>query len=88
MTQPSIIDVIDSHVTDAPEQARLSGQSARILARLEQGPATNRELAEISLKYTSRVSDVRHYLKDKGRNVKVIDRDHVTGRTVYGLVDL
>jgi hypothetical protein len=88
MTQPSIIDVIDSHVVEPAEQVRLAGQSARILARLEQGPATNRELAEISLKYTSRVSDVRHYLKDKGRNVKVLERDHATGRTVYGLVDL
>jgi hypothetical protein len=88
MTQPDLITVIDSHVTAPDEQTRLAGQSARILARLEQGPATNRELAEISLKYTSRVSDVRSYLKARGRNVAGLERDHATGRTVYGLVDL
>jgi hypothetical protein len=88
VTQLELVPVVDSHVTDVAEQSRLTGQSARILSRLEQGPATNRELAEISLKYTSRVSDVRAYLKDKGRNVKVFDRDYATGLVWYGLVDL
>jgi hypothetical protein len=38
---------------------RLRGQNAAILQRLQQGPATNAELARISLKYTSRISDIR-----------------------------
>lgn len=44
------------HEADKP---RLVGQNAAILARLRQGPATNAELAKISLKYTSRISDLR-----------------------------
>lgn len=88
MTQPSIIDVIDSHVVEPAEQVRLAGQSARILAKLEVGPVSNFDLVEISLKYTSRISDIRRYLKPRGRNVKVLERDHATGRTLYGLVDL
>ena len=81
MTQPAFIFARDSHVTDVAEQTRLSNQSARILARLQVGPATNRELAEISLKYTGRISDLRK----AGYDVKVIERDHATGRTVYAL---
>ncbi len=48
----------DHHVTSA-DTPRLTGQNASILERLKRGPATNRELAGISLKYTSRVSDLR-----------------------------
>lgn len=44
----------------APEDRhRLTGQNAVILARLQQGPATNVELSDLSLKYTSRISDLR-----------------------------
>ncbi len=38
---------------------RLSKQCAAVLDRLRRGPATNWELAAISLKYTSRISDIR-----------------------------
>lgn len=48
----------DPHVS-ADDRPRLTGQNAAILERLRRGPATNRDLAEISLKYTSRVSDLR-----------------------------
>jgi hypothetical protein len=41
------------------DEKRLSGQNALILQRLRQGPASNTELASLSLKYTSRVSDLR-----------------------------
>jgi len=41
------------------DKPRLTGQNGAILARLICGPATNAELAEISLKYTSRISDLR-----------------------------
>jgi len=42
-----------------PDEPRLTGQNAAIFARLKRGPATNAELAAISLKYTSRISDIR-----------------------------
>ena len=80
MTQPELIWVTDSHVTDPGEQARLSAQSARILARLEQGPATRRELTDIALNVTARISDLRA----AGYVVRVIERNR-SGRTVYAL---
>jgi hypothetical protein len=43
----------------AEDSQRLDSQCARILARLQQGPATNAELAAISLKYTGRLHEVR-----------------------------
>ncbi len=43
----------------APDHKRLAGQNLAILNRLRQGPATNRELAGLALKYTSRLSDIR-----------------------------
>lgn len=49
----------DSHVTESAEVTRLAGQNGEILARLQRGPATNSELAKLSLKYTSRISDLR-----------------------------
>lgn len=48
----------DPHVA-AEDVKRLSGQNAVILLRLRQGPASNVELADLSLKYTSRISDLR-----------------------------
>lgn len=41
------------------DRKRLAGQNLAIYERLKLGPATNAELAAISLKYTSRVDDVR-----------------------------
>lgn len=41
------------------EKPRLSRQCRMILERLQLGPATNRELAELALKYTGRISDLR-----------------------------
>jgi hypothetical protein len=66
----------------AIERPRLSRQCAAILARLEQGPATNRDLAGLSLKYTSRISDLRK----AGYQVAVTDHDRGSGRTVYALI--
>jgi hypothetical protein len=65
MTQPRFgfaEDVIlprDTHVVEPAEVNRLATQNEQILARLKRGPATNVELAGISLKYTSRISDLR-----------------------------
>ncbi len=71
----------DSFVTDPSEIRRLTGQAAAILARLQRGPATARELSALSLKYTSRVSDLRA----AGYDVKCSD-DEVTGLSTYVLV--
>lgn len=44
---------------DLQDSTRLTGQNAAILAELRRGPTTNTALAELSLKYTSRISDLR-----------------------------
>lgn len=62
---------------------RWSQQCERIYQRLQRGPATNQELAQLALKYTSRISDLRK----GGVCVECIEHDHVTGRTVYALTD-
>ncbi len=48
----------DPHI-DARDVPRASRQCRLILERLHKGPATNAELADISIKYTSRLSDCR-----------------------------
>ena len=48
---------------------------------MKEGPATNRELAAISLKYTSRMSDIRK----GGYDVRVKERDAASGHTLYEL---
>lgn len=67
------------HLAEAP---RLSNQCRLILERLKLGNATNRELAELSLKYTGRISDLRA----AGYDIKVVERNHETGLNVYVLV--
>lgn len=72
----------DTHV-EKVERPRLTGQNQAVLERLQQGPATNFELNQIAIKYTSRVSDLRA----AGYNVVVVDRDRATGRTMYQLIE-
>ena len=55
--QPTLVPC-DPHVASQDER-RLTGQNHMILLRLRQGPASNVELADLSLKYTSRISDLR-----------------------------
>ncbi len=62
---------------DAP---RLDSQCDRMLARLQKGPATNVELAGISLKYTSRITDLRQL----GHTIECEKRKN--GMSVYRLV--
>lgn len=62
------------------DKARLSHQCALILARLEQGTASNVELAHLSLKYTSRISDLR----DAGYSIDCVRGKN--GVNVYVLV--
>lgn len=63
------------------DRPRLAGQCAKILERLKQGPATNYELSAISLKYTSRVSDLRN------SGFVVVCRRGEGGTTVYRLLE-
>ncbi|MCE5277177.1 MAG: hypothetical protein ABFD92_16740 [Planctomycetaceae bacterium] len=78
--EPGVVQ-IEPHVADAADKARLTDQNARVLERLRQGPATGVELAAISLKYTSRVSEVRAYLARCG--MTVVCRRHQGGQSVY-----
>jgi hypothetical protein len=41
------------------DEARVKSQCKAILERLRQGPATSGQLAQISLKYTGRISELR-----------------------------
>ena len=79
-SQRDMVQPTDPNVT-APEKPRLKGQSARILERLRQGRASNRELSEIALKYTSRISDIRA----AGFTIELVDRDTESGLTWYEL---
>lgn len=44
---------------DPRDVKRVSGQNYQILQMLMSGPKTNQQLAQVSLKYTSRISDLR-----------------------------
>lgn len=46
------------------DRHRLRGQNGLILDRLRRGQASSAELAQLSLKYTSRVSDLRKHGHD------------------------
>jgi hypothetical protein len=70
----------DTHVTEPVEVRRLAGQISRILARLKEGPATARELSDISLNYRARLSDLR-----KHGYVIRCDEDFSTGKSLYTL---
>lgn len=63
------------------ERQRLSRQCRAIIARLEQGSATNDELATIARKYTGRLSEIRQ----AGYDVRMIEQNHRTGLTRYEL---
>lgn len=84
MIQMNLLSVEPPVVSQAPVvmRPRLSQQCERILARLRQGPATNRELAELALKYTGRISE----LKAAGHRVECFEQDRLTGLTRYRLV--
>lgn len=91
MTQPGLFDnlpppeppdiVFCDHRMDDDDKPRLSRQCRLILARLERGPASNQEMAEIALKYTGRISDLRK----SGYDVRMIRQNHKSGQTWYGL---
>lgn len=62
-------------------QPRVSKHATRILARLREGPVSNRELSAISLKYTGRISDLRM----NGFDVECFDHNRKTGEAWYRL---
>ena len=70
----------DPHVLPQDER-RLSGQNATILHLLRQGSCTNDELARVSRKYTSRISDLRAAVQ------KVVCTRLQRGLTLYTLED-
>ena len=78
---PSAREQYDQPPSLQPAKERLSRQCEAILARLKEGPATNRELADIAMKYTSRISDLRK----AGHAVTVFDQDHAAGFARYRL---
>lgn len=91
MNQPTLFDLghpdqtpnfqpTDPNVK-AEDKPRLTGQNLAIFERLKKGPAYNTELAAISLKYTSRLSDLRA----AGHKIKCDRlRDGVTVYTLEG----
>lgn len=84
MTQPDLfIDGLETIAVAGPSDAkpRLSRQAVAILQRLKRGPASNRELSTLSLKYTSRISDLRA----NGYAVGCFGHDHKTGEAWYRL---
>ena len=59
-----LFDILDHLPATDPNVAtharrRLSGQNAKILARLSEGPCRLRDLLFLASKYTSRISDLR-----------------------------
>jgi Helix-turn-helix domain len=71
----------DPSVTKA-EKPRLRSQCKTILHWLKRGRVSNVLLAEISLKYTSRISDLRK----AGHNVKCVAKNRSTGMSWYELL--
>jgi hypothetical protein len=67
--------------TVADEKKRTGNQCETILARLREGAVTNHELAEISLKYTGRLSDLRK----QGHVIECVTINRATGLSVYRL---
>ena len=65
------------------ERPRLRRQCYAVLERLRQGDACNHDLAAIALKYTGRLSECR----EAGYDIRIVARDHATGRVVYRLVE-
>lgn len=75
------IQFADTQLPEA-EKPRLSSQCRQILERLQQGVASNVDLSNIALKYTSRISDLRK----SGFRIEVKERNHETGVVTYELL--
>ncbi len=71
----------DTHVTEPAEVRRLSAQNQRVLARLQQGPASRVELQWLACNPTARISDLRA----AGYRIPPPVEDRATGVSVYRL---
>lgn len=72
----------DPHVSPA-EAPRLSGQCKVILDMLRRGRVSNYQMSKVSIKHTSRVSDLRA----AGHDIRVVERNAVTGVNWYALFE-
>ena len=69
--EPEIL-VSDPNTRDEDDD-RLAGQNLKIYELLIfHGQMSNMELSNISLKYTSRISDIRRWLEKRGQTIKCI----------------
>lgn len=68
---------------DVSATARVSRQSAEILARLQRGRASNRELVGIAQRFGARIHDLR----TAGHDVRIVEREHESGEVWYGLFE-
>lgn len=66
-------------MSERPDFRRFVGHCRAIYLELQRGPRTNRQLSAISLKYTSRISDLR------AKGVAIECRDLGGGLTEYRL---
>ena len=66
-----------------PEEARprLSKQCQKVLERLQQGRASNRDLSAIAMQYNARIYELRH----AGYVVECVDEDKKTGMAFFEL---
>lgn len=78
---------IRPHFAAHHDVPRLARQNTAILNRLREGPATNRQLAEIALNYRARISELRDYLRPRGWDIPEPTRG-VGGLNWYRLVKL
>ena len=79
MLEPPTVDDI------AEEKRRLGGQCKDMVELFRANapsPTSNIELSEISLKYTSRISDLR---TKHGFVIEIVERDYASGVTWYQL---
>lgn len=84
--RPAVADPpYEAQAAVAADLKRWGKQTAAIYRRLLQGPASNADLAQVALKYTSRISDLRERLKPHGLTV-LCDRQP-GGLSVYRLAD-
>ena len=64
-----------------PTATRPMTQKERILARLQRGPATNRDLNAIAFRYSARIAELR----DEGHNITWRGVKGCPGITLYRL---
>lgn len=60
---------------------RVSRQALQVLELLRRGPATNRELLSVAIRYGSRIHDLRK----AGYRIEIVAKDDASGLTTYQL---